>query len=469
MRHWRLIIIFPLLLLFVPVQAQNPQPGAVGIGDPLAPTLGNGGYDAQHYTLDLDVDLEDHFLGGTVTIDALATQDLSAFNLDFIGFDIESITVNDQTAQFERDERELHVTPHQPLIEGEAFRVAVTYFGMPGDTFDESRTFSRGWNWYDRGVFVASEPTGAAAWYPVNDHPLDKATYTFRITVPDPYVVAANGLLVETVDEGGYTTYVWENNHLTASYLVTVNIAGFTEVTEEGPDGLLIRNYFPTDLADDAVTVFERTADMMAFYNEIFGPYPFDAYGVVVADTTLFFALETQTISLFGSQIVPQAANEGGSQVSRAEITVAHELAHQWFGNSVSLENWGDIWLNEGFATYASALWVEHDRGKAQFEGMMQFFYDNIVDRNFTPGSPDPDELFGLGVYQQGAWALHALRLEVGDEAFFKIMRTYADRFKYGNASTADFIAVAEEISSQDLEALFDAWLFDGGVPETGQ
>lgn len=466
MRRWSLVISFILLFAFAPVRAQSPQPGAAGIGDPFLATLGNGGYDAQHYTLDLDVDLADHFLGGTVTMDAIATQDLSAFDLDFIGFEIDSVKVNDKEAQFDRDKRELHITPDAPLADGDSFSVAVTYFGVPGGDSEATQTFSRGWNWYDGGAYVASEPVGAAAWYPVNDHPLDKATYTFRITVPDPYVVAANGVLTETEDLGGYTTYVWESRYPMASYLAAVNIADFTEVSEDGPDGLPIRNYFPTHLVDAATPVFDRTADMIAFYNDIFGPYPFETYGVVMADTPLYFALETQTLTLFGSQVVTDNTNNVGSAVNRTEITVAHELAHQWFGDSVSLEKWGDIWLNEGFATYASALWVEHDRGERSFNGVMQFFYDQIAAADYTPGAPDPNDLFGVGVYDQGAWTLHTLRQTVGDEAFFKIMRTYADRFKYGNASTADFIAVAEEISGQQLDDLFDAWLFAGGVPK---
>jgi aminopeptidase N len=451
------------VLLIGVVQAQ--EPGAQGIGDPYAPMLGNGGYDVQHYTLDLDVDMDANEIAGTVTIDALATQDLSTFNLDFLGFDIESLQVNDADARFLRQGRELRITPAAPLLDNEAFQVAVTYSGVPGEGLEERLAFSRGWNRYDGGVFVASEPAGAAAWYPVNDHPRDKATYRFEITVPKPYVVAANGLLLETIDEGQVVTYIWETEFLMASYLATVNIADFVEVTEEGPGGLPIRNYFPARLADDAPAVFELTGEMIAFFSEIFGPYPFEAYGVVVADTPLFFALETQTLSLFGAQVVPGAVTGVITSGRNNEITVAHELAHQWFGNSVSPANWQDIWLNEGFATYASALWVEHTDGPEAFDMLLRAFYTNVAARNFTPGDPLEEGLFSAGVYQQGAWTLHALRLATGDDVFFEIIRTYADRFQYGNASTADFIALAEEISGQELDALFNAWLYVGGVP----
>ncbi|MAS35727.1 MAG: metallopeptidase [Anaerolineaceae bacterium] len=462
MKKYSLFLLI-LLLMVGAVSAQEARPGSPGIGDPYLPNLGNGGYDAVHYTLDLDVDFDSSEIAGTVTMEALATQNLSVFNLDFLGFDITSIVVNEVEANFTRRGRELRITPPEPLLDGDAFTVAVTYGGIPGAGVEDADSFSRGWNWYDGGVFVASEPIGAAAWYPVNDHPRDKATYTFEITVEQPYVVAANGLLRDVIEEGDQMTYIWQSDYDMASYLATVNIAEFVEVTEAGP--VPIRNYFPARLADDAQQVFAETSDMMAFFIDTFGPYPFDVYGVVVADTPLFFALETQTISLFGAQVVPGAVDGVIPNLSNTEITVAHELAHQWFGNSISPANWGDIWLNEGFATYASALWVEHRYGAESFESMLDFFYANIARRDFTPGAPLEDGLFSTGVYQQGAWTLHALRQEVGDEAFFDILRTYVERLQYSNASTDDFIALAEEVSGQELGDLFDAWLFAGGVP----
>lgn len=453
-----------VLMMFAPVtQAQTP--GADEIGDPYFPGLGNGGYDAQHYTLDLTVDMDTNVIDAVTTMEAVALQDLSDFNLDFIGFEISAISVNEAEAEFARRGRELQITPEEPLAEGDTFTVAVSYSGIPNEGRTDQRSFSLGWNRYEAGVYVASEPNGSARWFPVNDHPRDKATFTFEVTVPEPYVVAANGLLQDTIREDGLTTYIWSTEHLMSSYLATVNIAEFVEQTSEGPDGLVIRNYFPARLADDASPVFERTGDMIAYFSEIFGPYPFEAYGVVVADTPLFFALETQTMSLFGSEIVPGALADIVSNWSMPEGVVAHELAHQWFGNSVTLTNWQDIWLNEGFATYASALWFEHTQGEEVFEDIMRGYYAAVEDQGFTPGDPGVNRLFGQGVYPQGAWTLHALRLRVGDEVFFDILRTYAQRFQYGNATTADFIDVAEEISGLNLVPLFRAWLYLGDVP----
>jgi aminopeptidase N len=323
----------------------------------------------------------------------------------------------------------------------------------------EGDPISMGWNHYEGGVYVASEPAGAHNWFPANDHPCDKATYTFVITAPKPYVVAANGLLRTTTDNGPTTTYVWEVRAPMASYLASVNISDFARVEQQGPNGLLIRNYFPRERASELRDEFEPTAEMIEFFNGIFGPYPFEAYGVVVANTELGYALENQTLSLFGLGI-----EQAGEHAHRI---VAHELAHQWFGNSVSLKTWKDMWLNEGFASYAEILWQEHKEGKQAVEGQMKLMYDYIAEGNYPPpAEPPPNDLFNPSVYLRGALTLHALRLEVGDDTFFRILRTYADRFKYGNAGTDDFIAVAEEISGRDLKALFDAWLYSRQMPD---
>ncbi len=559
------------VVMLVPglVQAQDPggSPGADGIGDAYFPQLGNGGYDAQHYTIDLTADVQDNLVKAVVVIEAVATQDLSAFNLDFAGPTVSDVQVNDAPATYERQDRELIITPAEPLAEGSSFTVSVAYSGQPSGVAATGIPFLIGWNNYGDGIFVASEPAGAAGWYPVNDHPLDKATYTFRITAPDPYVVAANGVLHDTIPDSvnGWTTYVYEMDQPIASYLVTVDIGNYVIDTSEGPDGLPIRNFFPPALAGRAAVDFSKTADMIAFFEDTFGPYPFDTYGVVVVDTDLQFALETQTLTLFAQNWV--------SGTGQAEESVAHELSHQWYGDSVSLAAWQDIWLNEGFATYASWLWFEHEQGPDILRRIVTQTYTTIAREQQTfsiqlskqevlnalaallpdgymldadsaanvtrllskdalgsddiekfiagfppaditgdelltlvnvlpfdtvqlsgsdvadlesylklgppapgafrlpqsrfvpPGNPPSYDLFNVGVYQRGGLTLHALRLRVGDEAFFDILRAYYDRYAYGNASTADFIAVAEDVSGADLGDFFDAWLYNPTIP----
>jgi len=448
--------------------AQDAEPGDSGIGDSYYPTLGNGGYDVTHYTIDLDADLETGEIIGSVIIAAEATQALSAFNLDFSGYAIDTLTVDGDEADFTRDGRELTITPGTPLEAGDSFTVDVTYSGIPGEDVDTGGgpVFAQGWTQYTDGVFVASEPAGAANWFPSNDHPLDKATYTFRITVPEDYVVAANGLLEETIEAGDSVTYVWESSYPMATYLATVNIGEFTLQEDEGPDGLPIRNYFPTPLSGRGADIFARQPDMIALFSELFGPYPFEAYGVVVANVELGFALETQTLSLFGRDIL-SPFNFG----SQAEEVIAHELSHQWFGDSVTPARWQDIWLNEGFATYAEALWIEHEYGEDALDRYMRNLYAIIAQPQFAnsgiamPGLPPPNDLFNTSVYLRGGWTLHALRLEVGDEVFFEIIRTYYDRFKYSNVTTKDFVNVAEEVSGDNLDNLFNRWLYQLVVP----
>lgn len=439
-------------------EPQQPSPGASGVGDPYFPHLGNGGYDALHYTINLDVDLATNIISGTVTISARATQSLSRFNLDFAGFTISNIRVNGEAATFIREHRELIITPARPIYFEDEFEVTVAYSGVPGRDIEPSELpFARGWTIYDGGVYVASEPDGASLWYPVNDHPIDKATYTIIITVEDPFVVAANGILDDVSSANGRTTYTWQNNHQTASYLVTVNIADFARSDDTVIGDVPIRNYFPTDRQTFADQVFSNTADMLTLFNEQFTPYPFDVYGAVVADADLPFALETQTLSLFGRNIL--------STQPRAQVTIAHELAHSWFGNNISPTTWRDIWLNEGFATYASVLWLEDHYGEDVATQVLNDWYDAVRNNRVIIGDPGVRNLFSISVYFRGAWTLHALRLEVGDETFFDIVQTYQRQFAYGNAEIADFIEIAEEISGRELGDFFNSWLYQAAIP----
>ncbi len=431
--------------------------GADGIGDSYYPQLGNGGYDAVHYTLELSIDPPSNTLSGVCTIEAQATQPLGAFNLDFSGLTIERVTVNGRKGDHHRDERELTITPYEPIRDGDVFTVSVVYHGSPEPALTVGAWFRSGWfqNRHDE-VYVSSELSGAATWYPVNDHPLDKATYSLWITVPKPYVVAANGLLQQELRRGETVTYVWEAAEPMASYLVALNIAEYVIEVEEGPDGVLIRNYFPPDFPEASRAGIDQTAEMLAFFGERFGPYPFAAYGTVIVDMPgyEFVAMETQTLS-----------QHAEFEDALCESLIAHELAHQWFGNSVSLENWQDMWLKEGIARYAEWLWKEHKEGVEALDVKARRAYEAQAWSANPPGNPSPDNLFSKTVYDRGALTFHALRLRVGDEVFFQILQTYTERFRYGNASSADFIGVAEEESGQDLGEFFDAWLYADRVP----
>jgi aminopeptidase N len=255
------------------------------------------------------------------------------------------------------------------------------------------------------------------------------------------------------VQGSGVATWVFDAPDPMASYLVQVVIADLEMVESTGPGGLPIRHAFDTDIAGELAGSMDRTAEMIEVYEDLFGPYPFVTYGAVVVDEPLGFALETQTLSIFGS-------DSAGS-----ESVVAHELAHQWFGNAVSPATWQDIWLNEGFATYAELLWSAEvgESGPDEFADAMRGV-TGVYD--VPPGDPGPDDLFAPSVYDRGAMTLHVLRNAVGDDAFFEIVRTWFSRHNGESASTADFEALAEELSGEELTPLFDAWLRAPVMPE---
>lgn len=444
----------------VPTSTENAgellvgSPGSSGVGDPFYPLLGNGGFDVQHYTIDLDVDVDSGAINGSMLMDARALQDLSMFNLDMQGLEIYTTVVDGKPAEWTRSGSELTIQPVESIGNGNSFTTKVEYGGLPELIEDPGVPFlPLGWQPQTDGFFAVSEPSGSMNWYPVNNHPTDKASYTFRITTPDPYMAVANGILIETIEGDGETTYVWQANDPTASYLVTAHIGRYEVESELGPDGVPIRNYFFEGTPEDVKSDFDATAEMMAFMNDLIAPYPFEVYGVVLLDHPTSWALETQTLSTFS----PGFTSEG---------VVFHELMHQWFGNSVSPATWQDIWMNEGFATYFTQLWGEHNNGVKWLDTTMNQMYDAMVARETPAPIPETvEQMFSSASYSRGAWTLHALRRTVGDELFFDILRQYYERYQYGTASTQDFIEVAAEIGGTEAVEVLTAWLYEPAVP----
>lgn len=438
--------------------ADGSHAGSGGIGDPYYPLMGNGGYDVINYDLSIDVDMEVEEISATAVILARSTQVLGRFNLDLEGFEIGSINVDGREADYTRDLGELIIVPAAEIPADTDFRIEIAYAGRPGEgEAYGGMEFLEGWNFYPNGVIVAGEPTGAETWYPSNNHPRDKATFAFHITVAKPFVVAANGILQERIDRGDRWTYEWVMDDPMASYLATIAVGNFEIREKKSKTGVLIRDYLDADIrgqVEDSTAVLPEALD---FFSSIFGPYPFDACGVVVHELEIPFALENQTLIVLGHTFA-------------YEIVVVHELAHQWFGDSVSVASWKDIWLNEGFASYAESLWWEHTEGADGLEEDIVGRYEyvsGISDSRMDPiGDPGPDHLFDPEVYDRGALTLHALRLKVGDEAFFRILRDFFDRYRNGNAAIADFTALAEEISGQELDDFFQSWLFETALPD---
>jgi aminopeptidase N len=424
-----------------------------------------------HYDVDLDLDIATGALAGVTTIEAVALDDLSSFNLDLYDLDVSAVSVNGGEASHAVQDGELTVLAG--VDRGATFTISIGYSGVAGQVSPDSVRIPNGWIRSNDGLFTVNEPDGAPTWYPVNNHPSDKATYSISVTVDDPYVAVSNGMLSEKRSEGGVTTFVYSSDDPMASYLTVIAVGLFEGQPEAGPLGLPIRNYFSPGVTDVERSYFARQAEMIGYFAGLFGPYPFDSYGSVVVDADFPAALETQTMSTFGRGVL-----------RLEEAVVAHEVAHQWFGNSVTPGTWKDIWLNEGFATYAQWLWAEHADGPDAFDGLIENAYDTVsgldlvtedtppelaaalaAQRFSPPGFPPLDDLFNPAVYLRGALTLHVLRMEIGDDTFFEVVRSYAAAYRYQNASTADFIDIAEDISGRDLDRLFEEWLFADAVP----
>ena len=436
---------------FQPSASTTGSPGGAGLDDPLYPTLGNGGYDVSHYTVKLNVDVQENFISGSTRIEAVATQGLSSFNVDFRGLTVLRVTVDDEPAGFDRGDYEMTVTPVRTIQDGSPFEVVVEYEGNPSADIFPGTDFVGGWVKYETGIYAAGEPWGSSTWYPVNEHPSDKASYTFEITVPEPYEVVASGDLIEILDKGNTETYRWESSQELASYLATLVISRFDEVATESEGGIPITDYIEESVDETARDYLRTAGDIVDYFSETFGPYPFDSSGAIVIDTR-FLALETQPRPLYGVEMLYYLG----------ERVVAHELAHQWFGNWVSPATWEDIWLNEGFATYAEWLWEEHKTGA----DLSDEFWEAVWNPEFgPPGKPHASAPFAATVYVRGAMTLAALRFEIGDEVFFRLLQEYVARYGGGNASTADFISIAEEIAGKDLGGFFDAWLYAEKTP----
>ncbi|AGZ41927.1 peptidase M1 membrane alanine aminopeptidase [Actinoplanes friuliensis DSM 7358] len=655
-----------------PAGAQAPpfRPGAAGIGDPYFPLAGNGGYDVRHYGLDITYTPATDVLAGVATISARATQDLSAFNLDFDGLTLRSLTVDGRPAAWTRANGELTVTPHRGLRRGTAFTVVARYDGVP-QVIDDPNLGASGVFATDDGMVIVGQPEVASTWFPVNDHPLDKASFTTRITAPQGLESVSNGVLLSRSTRRGWTTTTWDAREPMAPYLATATVGeydvkayksggvkywdaldpklftppaaprtgsrmaltqdgepsykrltrsiavpaggatlGFqvTRDTEEGWDFFFVEartagaedwttlpdtgghssaetgalcSYAPElhpfllhyltpgeddctptgtsgtwsgasgrsggyepwsiDLSayagrnvevslssvndqsvtlpgvfvDDVVvstgegtTSFEddgntldgwvpggppagspanpstwisgtaadlpptagdiatgsiaREPEIVGFLADTFGRYPFKASGGIVDSTDAFgIALENQTRPVYAQGFF--TTPESGDSV------VVHELAHQWYGDSLAVARWQDIWLNEGFATYAEWLWSEREGlGTAQenFDNLYGIFADDPDFWALPIGDPGPEHLFDTPVYVRGGMTLHALRKEVGDTAFFRILRTWAATKRGQNVTTPEFVTLAERISGRSLDTFFQTWLFTPVRPE---
>jgi aminopeptidase N len=447
----------------VPVRA-----GDDGIGDVYFPGYGNGGYDVRHYGIDIEWLPNTEELSGRTTVVAETTQELEQFNLD-LHLEVEEVVVNGKDATFEQLGRELVVSAPAPLDAGARFEVEVTYAGTPGEL--DVASGQSPWHLTSDGAVVAGEPEAASVWFPSNDHPRDKATFDIAVTTPEDMEAVSNGRLVDVSQVGrDRITTRWRVTSPMATYLAYVALGDFRLEGGRTSGGIPYLNAISEHLgrvAAPAERSLQAGAGVLDLFEREFGAYPFDIAGGTLANVSFGFALENQTRPVY-SKVFFRRPNLD---------VIAHELAHQWFGNSVSLHSWSDIWLNEGLAVWASWLYQAEllaaarpggaerrlaaylDRTHVQYEGDEDFWAVPI-------GDPGRDRLFSEPVYFRGAMAVQALRARIGVADHRRLLRTWVRRHADGNASVADFTALAEQVSGVDLGSFFDVWLYRPEAPE---
>ncbi|RKR72964.1 M1 family metallopeptidase [Frondihabitans australicus] len=421
------------------------------------PDSGNDGYTALAYDLDLTYRVATNRLDGTATIRLRALADLQRFSLDLVRLRASKVRVDGtKAARFTQSAAKLVVTPASAIEAGEEFVATIEYGGSPAPR--SSTWGALGWEELTDGVIVASQPSGAPTWFPCNDDPADKASYRIAISTEQSYAVVCNGTLASRRTRSGRTTWVYEQQEPTSTYLATVQIgryelvpATFAEVPGvlAGPPALRSR------IAHD----FGRVGEMMACFEDAYGPYPFPSYSVVVTEDDLEIPLEAQGMAIFG-------ANHADGH-DAAERLVAHELAHQWFGNSVGVASWSEIWLNEGFACYSEWVWSEAS-GRTSAARLAAETHARLkgLPQDIIVGDPGARAMFDDRVYKRGALTLAALRARIGDDAFFRVLREWTARHRHGVVTTEDFVGLCVEVSGiRELPALFDDWLTRRPLP----
>jgi aminopeptidase N len=428
--------------------------------DPYVPGHGDASYAVEHYDLQLAYRVDGNRLDGDASLRCRVLADCRSLDVDLYALRVARVDVDGAQARHRHERGRLTVTLPGPVEAGEELTVRIRYSGSPRPV--PSRVLgTAGWEELADGVLTASQPHGAPSWFPCNDRPDDKATYRFSVTVPSDYQVAVTGELLDRRRGASGTTWVYEQTVPMATYLAACQIGRYdvSELDAEVP----MRSLTPRPADPEGYeAAFGAQPEMMAYFQEAFGPYPLASYTCVITDDDLEIPLESQGMSAFGRNFMVDDWD--------SVRLVAHELSHQWFGNAVTLGEWKDIWLHEGFACYAEWLWSQQC-GEASTQERAEHHHGRLskLDQDLLVGDPGPALMFDDRVYKRGALTVHALRCEVGDDAFFETLRTWVETHRGGTVSTPMFVDHASSVAGRDLAELFDRWLYRTELPDLPQ
>ena len=408
-----------------------PVDGASGIGDPYWPLDGNGGIDVAAYKISNRYRLETKRLSGRTRIELTATQDLTSFSLDFL-LAVSGVSVDGDKASFTKTDggHELRITPARPLVAGSRHTVVVSYADRPAR---HSYAGERNWLANKHEVITMNEPHMAPWWFPANDHPLDRAKVDVRIRVPNGREVISNGELKGRRVGERSTQWHWRADEPMVPYLAFFAAGDFAieKGTHRGLPWLVaVSERLAKHDRAASMRLMRKTPKVVAGLEKDLGDYPFSVVGGITTGLDPGFALENQTRPTY-----PAVG-------ATATGLVVHELAHQWFGDDIAVERWSDIWLNEGFATFMEWRWTETHGGRSAAAFLRSYYADVDASSAFwqvVVGDPGADKVFDGAVYSRGAMTLQALRNRVGDDVFWRIVRTWIREQRGGNGSTAEF------------------------------
>lgn len=446
----------------------TPGEAATTSFDPYFPGHGAGGFVVNHYAVDLAYAQAVGRIAGTATIRILPYSVLSGLSLDLAaGMSVVSVRANGASARFSRQADKLHIQPAAALPSGRMTELEIAYSGQPTPV-SVAGVGSVGWQAAEGGTAAVSLPVGAPTWFPCADHPSLKAAYEISVTAPAGASVLANGRLVGKQQQTFGTRWTYRHDGPMATYLATVVIADLVVESSAGPAGIQIRDAFPARLADQVRIDLGRQTQMLKTFAGLFGPYPFDVFGTAVLDGVNALTPTGPLAGTYGAQTLGllDASLIDGKRTH--ENLVARALASQWFGGSVTVSSWENIWLSTAFARYAEWVWLEKSGGaSADTSARAAMTHLRSLGRDLILADPGAERILDERVALRGACFLHALRLTMGDYTFFQLLRMWCSRNQSAVAQTEDFLQLVPDVyTAQDLTAFMNSWVAAAPLPD---